>query len=365
LSHIPSRRILAAVALVVVFSWAFLLNSHASSILTQSGTDPCSQSILAYPSGLHCNTTTMQQSDIIALANTPFTLVPAPGAGLVAFPIAFRWKYTFGTHPYQEPDVGGPNAYWQNNSNTFSYITWGQLNTNENFNGFYFAAFTSNKAFYGAGASILNPNTPQDPTFYTNQPIVAECTPPDSMNRGPILTLAANAAGTGYVVGDQVQTALDTGFVGAPVFTVSSTGGGGAVTGLSITSAGSIGLAGTGLATLNVGNVTSATVTAAHGGTLYAMGDTGTIDGCGNGDAIYQVTGETGGVVSSVSIVSGFGGATYTTTSGCTTNKNTGSGTGLELNTVAAGGSGLTVNTTAQTGDGTVTITVWYIVAAQ
>lgn len=357
-----TRKAFAAAALSVVFGWAFLISSHGSSI-GQASVDPCGSTISAIPSGLHCATVTAHQSDIVNLATTPFVLVPAPGSGLVIFPIAVRWKFAPSSHPYQEPDNGAAYMYWQNNLNAFSYVTWGQLNSPTDFNGFSFPGFSSTVAFYGAGAGPNTPNAAVDPADYTNVPLVMQVVNGDSMNRGPVLTISPDAAGTGYAVGDEVRISTEGVYPNGGLFTVATLSGSG-VASLTITSAGTVGLGGTGLATVNVGNVSSATVTAAHGGVGYANGDTGNITGCGDGNANYQVTSSTGGVVSAVSIIAAQSGATYTTTSACTTTRGTGSGTGLELNVVAATGSGLTVTTTVQPGDGTVTITIWYTVAA-
>jgi hypothetical protein len=74
-----------------------------------------------------------------------------------------------------------------------------------------------------------------------------------------VATVAVNAAGTGYVVGD-VLTLTHAGAYQVARFEVTSVGGGGTITGLRITSNGAFGI-----------RATSATVSA--GGTNYAVGD--------------------------------------------------------------------------------------------
>jgi hypothetical protein len=363
-----SRNLLLIVVLILGIGWVTSTVpglSWASSI-GQAGIaaiDPCTATFSSTPSGLHCNTVTAQESDIIHMDTVPFVLVPAPGAGLVLFPISVRWKFNFVSQPYQEPDVGGPYLYWQNNTNAFSYLTWGTINSG-NFSLFNFATLTQTQAQYGAGVYMAELGLSAPPADYANQPLVTQTAPGDSLNRGPILTAVPNAAGTGYAVGDQVVTNAGSFTGNYGLFTVATLSGSGAAS-LTISAAGTLGLAGTGLTTYNVGNVSSATITAGHGGTGYAVNDTGNITGCGDGNANYKVTTESGGVVSAVSIIAAQSGTTYTTTTGCTTTHTSGSGSGLELNVAAAGGSGLTVNTTAQTGDGTLTVTLWYTVAPQ
>ena len=360
-----SRNLIFVLVIILGIGW---VTTHIpgwtwASSIGQAGVvsvDPCTSTFSATPSGLHCNTVTAQESDIIGLASTPFVLVPAPGSGLVLFPMSVRWKFSFVSHAYQEPDVGAAFMYWQNNTNAFGYLIWGTINSGT-FGSFSFGSLTQTQAAYNAGVYMAGLNLSAPPDQYSNQPLVMQVAPGDSFDRGPALTVAPDAAGASYAVGDQVVTNNGSWTGNYGLFTVATLSGSG-VASLTLTTAGTLGLAGTGLATFNVGNVSSATVTALHGGTGYTNGDTGNITGCGDGNANYTVTGSAAGVVSTVSIVAAHSGTTYTTTSGCTTTRSTGAGSGLELNVNAAAGSGLTVNVTAQTGDGTLTVTTWYTV---
>ena len=315
--------------------------------------DPCSQSISALPSGLHCNTVTLTQANILALQSTPFTLVPAPGAGLVLFPFAVRWRLNFVSQPYCEPHQGGAAMWWSDNTNPFDGLAFGP-----DLGFFTIVNLSSTAAFFGSGSG---PQVSADPATYTNVPLVIQTYPGDSFNCGTVLTAAVAASGTGYKVGDQFKLPQSDGDNSA-LFTVSSIGGGGAVTGITITDPGVAEEGGTAIPAVNVGNVTSATVTGGHAGSGYANGDTGTISGCGDGTATYTVLTSSGGAVNTVSVSGGTG---YFSPTGCTTTVSTGGGDGaLQLNVSAGAGNSLTVTITVQAGDGTLLVTTWYTVAA-
>lgn len=330
---------------------------------------PASASSLVVPS-LLSRTVTMSQSDILALCDpatfsgcTPYTLIPAPGAGLVVIP--FAWRLNFNTTGYLDlMGNGGPQIWWSGNTNGFGYvINAGNAAANVQA-GFSFASpmtpATNAAAFSVGNWSSSNLPYGVNPSVYTNLPLVVQEPAGDTMNYGVPSSIIphSGAAGTGYVVGDQVQTVTSDGCAGQ----VSSIGAGGSVSALTpVLAITADCLPGTNIATTNVGNVTSATVTSLHGGLGYSNGDTGTISGCGNGAATYTVTASSGGVVSAVSISNGAGG--YSTTSGCTTTVTTGGGNGtLELNVVAGAGSGLHVDVVITPGDGTVTVTIWYVI---
>src|ERR1700675_1281380 len=73
---------------------------------------------------LQVNTVTLTQSDILSLDTTPFTIVPAAGAGTIVLPFAIRWTYNFVTTPYRGPCTASQyiGIWWDNNTNAFSYI---------------------------------------------------------------------------------------------------------------------------------------------------------------------------------------------------------------------------------------------------
>ena len=172
--------------------------------------DPCSQSIGALPSGLHCNTVTLTQANILALDSTPFTLVSAAGAGNVVFPFASRWKFNFVTASYQGLCTNSGQyvaMWWGNNTNAFSYVLPLQtLQGGNTSNWPTFANVNSTVANFSAGlfAQTTGGGNGADPTAYTNQPLVLEFLPGETgcLNYGPVLTFVPANPGTGYHVGD-------------------------------------------------------------------------------------------------------------------------------------------------------------------
>ena len=240
--------------------WLFAIILQASSIQVSAGGgsgDPCTQAISSIPSGLHCTTTSITSSQLVNNAATPVTLVSAPGAGNVIFPFAIRWKLTYVSHPYQEPDFGGPFVWWQNNTNAFNTIAFRDGASNEGV--LIFPTQTSTVAYYATFQSIGGGDCgePQNPVDYTNQPLVLQAYPETTLDRGPVLSAAVNALGSGYAVNDTVQT---TSTFDNVLLTVSGVNGSGGVTGLMLTTAGTTTAAGTGIATMSSGAGTGLTV---------------------------------------------------------------------------------------------------------
>jgi hypothetical protein len=81
------------------------------------------------------------------------------------------------------------------------------------------------------------------------------------------------------------------------------------------------------------GQIKTASITAGHAGTGYAVGDAGTISGGAGALATYQVTAVTGGVVTSFAIT--YAGTGYSVVAGATTKNTSGAGAGLEVNITA------------------------------
>lgn len=319
------------------------------------GADPCSAAITAVPTGLHCRTVTLAQADILALDTVPFVIVPAPGAGLVAFPFALRWKFTFNAFPYVSADTG-PTIWWGNRSNPFQYITFGtDTSATEAF--ITFIGLTSTRAAYFSGLGVY-PQVSQgggaDPAAYTNTPIVLAGNSP--VRGGPMTAAAVNAAGTAYRVG-ALFTVADGSSPNA-VIVVNTIGAGGAVTAMGVQTPGTNCLPETGDALTHVGNITSSTLNA--GGLGYAPGDAFSIlNDAVNATGAVDTVGAAGVVLTYHLVLQGAG---FTSASGVATTT-TGAGTGLTLDITAGEGSGLTVDLTVQPGDGTLTVTTWYVIA--
>lgn len=359
-------------ATVLVLATGFLLTVwrplvHASSITQPASDDPCFRLISAIPSGLHCVTVTLTQAQILAMCDpasfsgcSPAVIVAAPGAGNVVFPFAIRWALHFNSNPYISSQ-SGPYLWWQNNVNAFNYVAFGGQGPSSLDFAFHGVTPLSNAAFFINGLSTQT-SSGVDPASYSNQPLALQALAGDTLNRGPALSAAVSSAGSGYAAQDIVVPFDPLGYTNANL-TVTSVNGGGGVLGLSVSVPGYRSPGGVNTPT-NLGNVTSATVTAGHAGHVYSNGDTGTISGCGDGTATYTVLTSTLGVVNTVSVAAGTG--YLSNPAACATTVSTGSGDGtLELDTLAGNGSGLTLNLTVQPGDSTLTVTVWYTVAAQ
>jgi hypothetical protein len=312
-------------------------------------------SSITQPGLLLSRTVTLTQSNLLAL-DTPFTLIPTPGAGQVIFPFALRWRMQPVSHPYISTS-GGPQIWWGSQSNPFGY--W---YTSAGWTALRFASASpsvaTDTATFVSGifpSVTLSVGNGADPSTYANVPIILQMPAGDSLNRGPVLTVTPNVCGSGYHVNDIFSTGGDA------TFTVSSISGGGCVTGITIMSAGTATAAGNGIATVLEGNISSSTLNMA--GTGYAMGDTFTVNGgCDQATGVIDTIGAGGSVATYHLTFSGDG---YSTTASNPTTATSGVGTGLTLNIVAGGGSGLTVNLTVQPGDGTLTVTIWYTVAPE
>lgn len=182
---------------------------------------------------LQTTTVNLTQADILALADTPFVTVPAPGVGNVIFPILMRWKLTWVSRVYSESNNGGPYVWWGDRNNAFGNIA-----------NVLFAPGSGAQGQTVAQPSLINYGsvTPQNPAGYTNTPLTLQLlSPTDTLNRGPIQTAAVNDPGSGYAPGDQVSPNYAGGGgagSNAGVLTVSSVDGGGGVTGLTITDPG-------------------------------------------------------------------------------------------------------------------------------
>jgi hypothetical protein len=340
--------------------------SHGILTVTASGggADPCTQAISATPSGLHCNTVTLSQANILALDSTPFTLVSAPGAGLVAFPFAQRWKYTAVTTPYRGTCTTSQYVavWWQNNVNPFTYIypssfpilvgppplTWPN-----------FAGLSSTAAMFASGMFPYSDGngTPVDPANYANQPIVLELLPGNTgcFNFGTVTAWGISAAGTSYNVGDEIIAA------NCALFRITGVSGGGGITTFTVIDS-QLAQQGSTVSFMNLGNISSSTLNL--GGAGYAAGNTGTVT-TGNGDATYTVnTIGAGGAVATYTLT--MEGTGYMSGTAVPTMATTGIGTGFLLNIIAGTGSGFVgVANTVTPGDGTLTITTWYTVAGQ
>ncbi len=115
-------------------------------------------------------------------------------------------------------------------------------------------------------------------------------------------------------------------------------------------------------AAISGGSIATSAVTGGNAGTLYAASDTGTVSGCGAGDAAYTVnTVDGGGGVLTYTITGA--GTNYIVTTGCTTSTGGGQpgvGTGFEIDVTAiAQGNGSAIVTIPFTvipvGDGAIT----------
>jgi hypothetical protein len=171
------------------------------------------------PQAVLAATVTLNQAALIALAATPFTLVPAPGAGRIIIPIGFAFIYNFGTTAYQGQDgVAVEYAGAANDIVLLSGVTTSPLIT----------AAASSFVFVPA-AIVANPNLAAD----TNQALRIKS---GSLTLGgPIVTATKGAGGAGYAANDTGTIVDGSDDATYKVLTVD---GGGAVLTFQVTGAG-------------------------------------------------------------------------------------------------------------------------------
>jgi hypothetical protein len=131
-------------------------------------------------------TVTLNPAALIALATTPFTLVPAPGAGKILIPIGFAVIYNFGTIAYQGQD-------------TISVEYGGAANDTVLLAGLTVSALVTAAAssfLVNPAAVLSNPNLAPD----TNQ--VLRIKSGSLRLGGPIVTATKGAGGAGYAIND-------------------------------------------------------------------------------------------------------------------------------------------------------------------
>lgn len=373
-SNKPMKRTSALTLLILVLSTPLLAQLVPPSGGGGRGTVPANfgSGSDCNASGLLCNrTVSLTPTDVLALNAGPFTVVPAPGAGKVAFPVSLRWRVHGGTHPWVNTgDSAGTYLWWGAVGNPFGEISAGldgflpdpYVNTPNLVLTFATGSTpTPDAAAFTSGFGI-QPDRFRgvDPAQYDNLPLVLGSATNETLNRGPVLSVAPSDAGADYIVGEQVAPDSH-GMPNDCLWTVTSVNGSGGVTGIANTTPGTNCPGGMALPTTSQGApIVSATVSSGLGGNGYTIGDTGLV---GDTGGAYAVTGATDGVVTSVMLTNP--GQSYFTGAGYGTTVTSGGGDGgLALDLVAAlPGTGLTANTTVQHGDGTLTVTIWYTVA--
>ena len=192
---------------------------------------------------LQSNTVSISSAQLIS--DNPIVLVPAAGSGMVVFPFAIRAKLNFGTMAYVARDLG-PYLWW--GSNTGQIISASPIGISFELQ-INVVLSTATTASYLSGLSAGNTLTNSGgfpPSQYDNSPIVLQELPTYTLNCGPVLSAVATTPGTGYAPGDQLNPFGSQGVFGDAVLTVATVDGGGGITGLTITSAGTTNDSGSG-----------------------------------------------------------------------------------------------------------------------
>lgn len=171
------------------------------------------------PQAVLAATVTLNPAALVALGTTPFTLIPAPGAGRIIVPIGFAFIYNFGTIAFQGAlDVAASYAGAANDSVLpVGFSSTGLLN-----------AAASGFAYTGAAIAV-NANLAAD----ANQAIRLTGTGPGL--GGPIVTATLGAGGAGYAAND--TGTINDGSDDA-TYKVLTVDGGGAVLTFQVTGAG-------------------------------------------------------------------------------------------------------------------------------
>ncbi len=168
---------------------------------------------------LLANTVTLNQAALVALASTPFEVVPAPGAGLILVPIGFMFIFNFGTIQYQG-SLAGTIAY---GGSAHDSVLPPAVNISAVVLG------NASGSLYASAELDSNQNLAAD----TNQAF--QLRGGSTAFGGPIVTATLGAAGLGYLAND---TGTITTGAGDATYKVLTVGAGGAVLTFSVTGAG-------------------------------------------------------------------------------------------------------------------------------
>jgi hypothetical protein len=164
-------------------------------------------------------TTRLTAAQLLAIDSTPFTVVPAPGAGKIVALVGVAFVYDFGAHPYQPPiDPEGFQIFYAGSfANLITFLSTNLIERSQ-----------SSYLYLGAAMTADVPILPGS----DNKAVQLNGGP---FSGGAILTTTIGAGGLGYVAND-TGTLLDGN--SDATYRVLTVGAGGAVLTYSITAPG-------------------------------------------------------------------------------------------------------------------------------
>lgn len=203
-------------------------------IVPVSGTTPVS-------AGAGCNFTVLTSPQILSMDVAPITMLTTPGANKVITPTALLIQAQPGTLQYL-PEPSGVWGWFYNTPaaanliQSYDEVAKPLLSNTPSTPLDIFVPFLASSVAPWTASPIVT--TPVVPTVIANQPVVigANGSNNNTFNAGPITTVTIAAPGAGYAVNDTFT--IDAGILladtGDATGHVTSTGGGGSVTGVAL-----------------------------------------------------------------------------------------------------------------------------------
>lgn len=230
LSFSPKKPLqIVAAGLLMLVGWILadliVQKVHGSNVQVVAGSGTCDAPNFCIA------TVIVSASDIANLNGTPKTIIAAPGVGKYLLPIfAVSTAFSPGATAYTDySNNAGVLDLFYGTTNANDGSTSGVLDESN----LTFSALTDNADSF-LNTSATNNNSGVAAANFFNFPIIFQTT---AGSLGRATSAAVALAGTGYANGNQVRTAAEC--LGTPAtFTITSVGGGGAVTGVALLTGG-------------------------------------------------------------------------------------------------------------------------------
>lgn len=191
--------------------------------MSSSGSTPAGGTVLSA-------TRTVTAAEMATLFSAPITLISAPGAGRAVLLVAgSRMEFVAGIDGFA--DFPTPELLY-GVAGTKAILASSEI--------WPAAAPPTNKImFVEGGTNVAGSFQAVNPTIIDNMAIVLQALGANPDRAGPIVAVTIAAGGLAYVAGDTGTIDTDPlGYTGGATYIVTTVGGGGAVTGLTITGAG-------------------------------------------------------------------------------------------------------------------------------